>query len=35
VTSVYDTSRETEPILPGWGTDNEMCLLGMYVVAAE
>jgi mono/diheme cytochrome c family protein len=34
VTCVYDTSRVSEPIWPGWGTNNEMCLLGMYVVAA-
>jgi hypothetical protein len=25
VTCEYDTSRDTAPILPGWGTRNEMC----------
>lgn len=26
VECVYDTSNDTEPVLPGWGTQNEMCL---------
>lgn len=26
VTCTYDTSAETAPVLPGWGTRNEMCL---------
>ena len=26
VTCEYDTSADTEPVLPGWGTRNEMCL---------
>ena len=26
VTCEYDTSRDTTPVLPGWGTRNEMCL---------
>jgi hypothetical protein len=26
VTCEYDTSGDTEPVLPGWGTRNEMCL---------
>jgi hypothetical protein len=26
VTCEYDTRADTEPILPGWGTRNEMCL---------
>jgi hypothetical protein len=30
VTCDYDTSAETEPVLPGWGTRNEMCLATMY-----
>ncbi|MFO7563233.1 MAG: hypothetical protein R6X02_11365 [Enhygromyxa sp.] len=35
VTCVYDTRGTSEPIWPGWGTHNEMCLLGLYVVAAR
>ncbi len=26
VTCEYDTSMDTEAVLPGWGTRNEMCL---------
>jgi copper type II ascorbate-dependent monooxygenase-like protein len=26
VTCEYDTSADTEPVMPGWGTRNEMCL---------
>jgi Copper type II ascorbate-dependent monooxygenase, C-terminal domain len=26
VTCDYDTSRDTAPVLPGWGTRNEMCM---------
>jgi hypothetical protein len=26
LTCEYDTSADTEPVLPGWGTQNEMCL---------
>jgi hypothetical protein len=26
VTCTYDTSRDSTPVLPGWGTRNEMCL---------
>lgn len=26
VTCTYDTSAETSPVYPGWGTRNEMCL---------
>lgn len=32
VTCTYDTSDATSPVLPGWGTHNEMCLLGLFVV---
>lgn len=32
VTCTYDTSRVTEPVSPGWGTRNEMCLLGLVIV---
>jgi hypothetical protein len=30
VTCDYDTSADTAPIMPGWGTRNEMCLATMY-----
>jgi len=30
-TCVYDTSRENNPVLPGWGTKNEMCLSALLV----
>jgi hypothetical protein len=32
VTCDYNTLRDTEPTLPGWGTKNEMCLAGVFVV---
>lgn len=32
VTCTYDTSADAEPIFPGWGTHNEMCLAGLYIV---
>jgi hypothetical protein len=31
VTCTYDTSAETAPVLPGWGTRNEMCLSVLMV----
>jgi hypothetical protein len=31
VSCEYDTSRDTAPVLPGWGTRNEMCELTMMV----
>jgi copper type II ascorbate-dependent monooxygenase-like protein len=31
VTCEYDTSSDTAPVLPGWGTRNEMCELTMAV----
>ncbi len=31
LTCEYDTSSDTEPVLPGWGTRNEMCLSVMMV----
>ena len=31
-TCVFDTSKETRPIFPGLGTNDEMCLFGVYVV---
>ncbi len=32
VTCGFDTSSTDEPVMPGWGTKNEMCLMGMYIV---
>jgi hypothetical protein len=32
ITCDYDTRGATEPILPGWGTNNEMCLAGVFIV---
>jgi hypothetical protein len=31
VTCEYDTSKDTTPVLPGWGTKNEMCLTVLMV----
>jgi hypothetical protein len=31
VTCTYDTSRDSSPVRPGWGTRNEMCLPMMMV----
>jgi hypothetical protein len=31
VTCDYDTSADTQPVLPGWGTRNEMCFMMMMV----
>jgi hypothetical protein len=31
----YDTTGDTEPVLPGWGTRNEMCLPGLLLAARE
>jgi hypothetical protein len=35
VTCTYDTTTVTEPVWPGWGTQNEMCVAGVYLVAPE
>jgi hypothetical protein len=32
VTCEYDTRGRTEPTAPGWGTQNEMCVGGLFVV---
>ena len=32
VTCDFDTLGADEPVLPGWGTNNEMCLMGLYLV---
>ncbi len=31
VTCDFDTSDATEPVTPGWGTNNEMCLMGLFL----
>jgi len=31
VTCEYDTRADTEPVFPGWGTRNEMCLTALMV----
>jgi mono/diheme cytochrome c family protein len=33
VTCTYDTTDAPTGLVPGWGTLNEMCLIGMYLVA--
>lgn len=33
VTCIYDTTGDSAPVGPGWGTANEMCLVGMYATA--
>ncbi len=33
VTCDYETASVTEPVLPGWGTSNEMCLATLYLTA--
>jgi len=33
VTCDYDTSADTSPVFPGWGTRNEMCLAALYFTA--
>ncbi len=32
ITCEYDTRDAKTPVLPGWGTQNEMCLAGLFVV---
>ena len=32
VTCGYDTSGRRDAVLPGWGTANEMCFLGLFLV---
>jgi hypothetical protein len=34
LTCQYDTSQDTHPVLPGWGTRNEMCLDSLMVALA-
>ncbi|HYQ27229.1 MAG TPA: hypothetical protein VER04_08415, partial [Polyangiaceae bacterium] len=33
VTCDYDTTSVSEPVFPGWGTSNEMCLATLYFTA--
>jgi mono/diheme cytochrome c family protein len=33
VTCEYDTRGRTTPARPGWGTEDEMCLAGLYLVS--
>jgi len=33
VTCDFDTSERSNPVLPGWGTQNEMCLATLYITA--
>jgi Copper type II ascorbate-dependent monooxygenase, C-terminal domain/Copper type II ascorbate-dependent monooxygenase, N-terminal domain len=32
VTCHFDTTARVEPVTPGWGTENEMCLAGLFIV---
>jgi len=32
VTCNFDTTAAEGPVMPGWGTNNEMCLMGMFLV---
>ncbi len=32
ITCDYDTTTAKTPVLPGWGTQNEMCLAGLFIV---
>jgi hypothetical protein len=32
VSCEYDTSKDTAPVLPGWGTRNEMCEVTLGVI---
>jgi hypothetical protein len=35
VTCGYNTQGDTEPVYPGFGTDAEMCLIGLYIVGLD
>jgi hypothetical protein len=35
VSCTFDTTKATEPVLPGWGTQNEMCFMGLYLVPPQ
>lgn len=35
VTCTYDTTHAPVDLMPGWGTFNEMCLMGLYLVAPD
>lgn len=32
ISCTWNTEGDTEPVLPGWGTRNEMCLMGLVLV---
>ena len=31
MTCIYDTSEDAQPTIPGWGTQDEMCFMGLYL----
>ncbi len=35
VSCSYDTTKAQAPVLPGWGTQNEMCFMGLYLVPPQ
>jgi hypothetical protein len=35
LTCTYDTRDATSPVLPGWGTQNEMCTATLMVALPE
>lgn len=35
VTCTYDTRDANAPVSPGWGTQNEMCMMGLFVVPVQ
>lgn len=35
VTCTWDTSATTQDVYPGWGTEEEMCFFGLFVVPAQ
>lgn len=35
VTCTYDTSNDSNPVLPGLSSDDEMCYISMYIVPSE
>jgi hypothetical protein len=35
ITCDYDTSGDQEPVTPGWGTNNEMCLATLFFTVPE
>jgi hypothetical protein len=35
VTCDYDTASAQAPVLPGWGTGNEMCLTTLFLTVPK